>query len=67
MDMNLLKYYMGNHGDRQSDLAKALGFSASALSSRMHGKTDFRKSEIETIRDRYHLNANDVQAIFFAQ
>lgn len=66
MDMNLLKYYMGNHGDTQMDLAKALGLPQSALSARMNGKIDFRKTEMEKIRNRYDLDAEKMQRIFFA-
>lgn len=66
MDMNLLRYFMGLHGDNQSTLAAAIGLSQSALSARMNGKTDFRKNEMETIRKRYDLDAENIQRIFFA-
>lgn len=66
VNMNLLRYFMGEHGDKQSDLAKALDLPQSALSARMNGKTDFRKNEMEIIRKRYSLSAEDLQAIFFA-
>ena len=66
MDMNLLRYFMGNHGDTQLDLAKALGLPQSALSARMNGKIDFRKNEMDKIRNRYNLDAEKMQQIFFA-
>ena len=66
MNMNLLRYFMMNHGDTQANLAKALNLPQSALSARMNGKTDFRKDEIDAIRRRYNLSAEDLQAIFFA-
>lgn len=67
VNMNLLRYFMGKNGDRQSDLAKALNIPQSALSARMNGKTDFRSSEMKIIWKRYSLNAEDMLAIFFAQ
>ena len=66
MDMYKLKYFMGKNGDTQSDLASVLGIAQSALSARMNGHTDFRKNEIDEIRKRYSLSAEDVQDIFFA-
>ena len=66
MNKNLLRFFMGEHGDNQSTLAKAINMSQSALSERMNGKIDFRKNEMEAIRKRYELNAEDMQAIFFA-
>ena len=67
MDMNQLRSFMARHGDKQSDLAKALGLPQSALSARMNGHTDFRQKEMEIIRKRYELSAESLQAIFFAQ
>jgi transcriptional regulator with XRE-family HTH domain len=64
--MYKLKYFMGKNGDTQSDLASVLGIAQSALSARMNGRTDFRKNEIDEIRKRYRLSAEDVQDIFFA-
>ena len=66
MDMNLLRYFMGRHGDKQSDLAKAIGIPQSALSDRMNGKRSFRQDEMNIIRKRYSLSAEQLQAIFFA-
>lgn len=66
MNMNLLRYFMGINGDNQSTLAEALGMQQSALSARMNGKTDFRKNEMEAIRKRYDLDAEQMQEIFFA-
>ena len=66
MDMYKLKYFMGINGDTQSDLASVLGIAQSALSARMNGHTDFRKNEIDEIRKRYSLSAEEVQDIFFA-
>ena len=66
MDMNMLRYHMGKHGDTQADLAQAIGLQQPALSARMNGHTDFRKDEMNAIRKRYDLSADEMQAIFFA-
>jgi DNA-binding Lrp family transcriptional regulator len=57
---------MGRNNDKQSDLARALGLPQSALSARMNGHTDFRQREMEIIRNRYGLSAEELQTIFFA-
>ena len=67
MDAALLRYFMRKHGDKQSDLAEALELSEASLSSRMTGKVDFRRSEINVIRMRYNLTADDLCQIFFAE
>lgn len=66
MDMNLLRGFIAKNGDSQTSLAAAIGIPQSALSARMNGKTDFRQAEMEVIRKRYKLSADDLQAIFFA-
>jgi len=66
MDMHKLRYFMGVNGDNQAGLAKALGLPQSALSARMNGHTEFRQREIDEIRKRYDLTADDLQEIFFA-
>lgn len=66
VDMNLLRYIMGKHGDKQSDLANALNIPQSALSQRMNGIVSFRQNEMDVIRKRYGLSADEMLAIFFA-
>ena len=66
IDKNLLKFFMGKHGDTQTDLARAINMPQSALSLRMNGHVDFRKNEMEAIRKRYDLTAEQMQEIFFA-
>jgi hypothetical protein len=56
-------------GDRQEDLAKALGLSLSRLNAKIN-ETDgaeFTQSEITAIKFRYHLTAEEVDAMFFAE
>ena len=56
-------------GDTQADLADALGISLSRTNAKIN-ETDgaeFTKREIAIIKFRYHLNAEEVDAIFFAE
>lgn len=62
-----LKAVMIRNGDRQSDLAAAIGMSDAVLSSRLNGATMFTQPEIEKIALRYKLTADDIQRIFFAE
>lgn len=66
MNVKELKVEMLRHGDTCGELAKALGFSSVSMSSRLSGKTDFSRREIEIIRDRYDLSADRVVQIFLA-
>jgi len=54
-------------GDRQEDLAAALGIAPATLSKKMNGESVFTQPEIEIIALRYKLTAEDIQRIFFAQ
>lgn len=65
MNVNLFKSTMVLHGDTQVSLSKALGISRMTLSNKIHGKNDFNQAEIVFIKDRYGLNAQEVDAIFF--
>lgn len=56
---------MARNEENQTILAKAMGMPQSALSARINGKMDFRQSEIQFIRDRYHLTCEMVDLIFF--
>ena len=60
-----LRAVMIRNGDRQEDLAKALGISPTALSAKINGKRVFTQPEIEKIALRYNLTAQEIQRIFF--
>ena len=69
VNRNLLDSKMKLFGDRQEDLANALGLSLSRTNAKIN-ETDgaeFTKSEITIIKFRYHLTAEEVDAIFFAE
>lgn len=67
MRNNELKAKMAQFGDRQEDLAAALGRTPGTLSDKINGKFNFTQEEIETIALRYKLTAEDIQRIFFAK
>ena len=60
-----LKAFMIRHDDTQEKLAEALGISASGLCERIKGNIEFRRSEINIIRQRYKLSVDDFIRIFF--
>ena len=66
MNKNLLKSVIMAYGDTQTSLAAALGLSLSSLNAKINGKrAEFRQSEIDAIKARYSLSAEEVTAIFF--
>lgn len=69
MNKKLLESKMKLYGDTNHSLAKALGISAQSFSAKKNetnGK-EFKQSEIEKIKERYSLSAEDVDNIFFAK
>ena len=65
MNTNELKAAMKRHDDTQEKLAEALGLQVSGVSERVNGKVEFRRSEINTIRERYNLSPEETVRIFF--
>ena len=65
MNTNELKAAMKRHDDTQEKLAEALGLQVSGVSERVNGKVEFRRSEINAIRQRYGLTDQETIAIFF--
>jgi transcriptional regulator with XRE-family HTH domain len=66
LNINELKAEMARYGDTGGTLAKALGITQQSLSRKFHGKADFSRDDIETIRDRYNLSYEAIGRIFFA-
>lgn len=69
MNKNLLISKMKLFGDNQIDLARALGLSLTRTNAKIN-ETDgaeFTKNEIGIIKIRYHLTAEEVDQIFFAE
>lgn len=67
MNENLFKSFLTKYGDTQKSLALALGISLSNLNAKIRGNgASFRQNEIQAIKERYHMTAEDVDAVFFA-
>lgn len=67
--MNVPKFMgkMKENGDTQESLAIALGITRATLNNKIHNRngSSFNQPEIAIIRAHYHLNAEEVEAIFF--
>lgn len=67
MNSKLLRSVMVLHGDTNKDLAEYLGITEQSVSAKINeNNTEFKQGEIAKIRDRYGLDAEQVEAIFFA-
>jgi len=65
MNGQKLKALIVENSETQGVLAEALGLPVSALNARINGHIEFRRSEINTIRERYHLTPEQTIDIFF--
>lgn len=65
MNPNELKAVMKRNEDTQEKLADALCLAVSGVNNRINGRVEFRRSEINIIRQRYNLSAEDTVRIFF--
>jgi len=68
LDTNKLLGVIKTFGDRQEDLAFAIGLSRSRLSAKLHGRGGayFSQPEIVAIKKRYSLSSEEINDIFFA-
>ena len=66
--MNKLKLraVMVLHDDSVKRLADAMGMARQTFYSKLNGTSDFKQSEIRFIQQRYGLDADGVNEIFFA-
>lgn len=65
MNPRELKATMKRFDDTQEKLAEALCLHISGVNDRINGRVEFRRSEINIIRQRYNLSAEDTMRIFF--
>ena len=68
MNKELLRSIMVLNGDTNKTLAAFLGISEQSVSNKINETgTEFRKSEIAKIKERYNLTRDQVDLIFFAE
>ncbi len=67
MNANKLKSFMVLNGDTGYSLAKALNISPQRFSAKLNERNgaEFTQREIQIIKERYNLNAADIDEIFF--
>ena len=67
MNSKLLKATIIKNGDTQEKLADAMGLITSGLNMRINGHIEFRRNEINFIKQRYSLTSEEVDEIFFTE
>lgn len=68
MNGNILRGIMAMYGDTIKDLAHYLGKTEQIVSKKINEKgTEFKQGEITKIKERYHLTADQIDLIFFAE
>ena len=67
MNSNLLKSVIIKNGDTQETLAEAMGLQTSGLNMRINGHIEFRRNEINFIKQRYGLSSKEIDCIFFTE
>lgn len=67
MDKRALLSVMVKNGDNAGTLAKHLGITQQAFSAKINEKSSvgFTQPEILSIKEKYDLNASDIDSIFF--
>lgn len=67
MNKRELRSILARQGDRQIDLAKYLCISEQTLSKKINERegAEFSQTEIRQIKEKYNLNAAQVDDIFF--
>jgi transcriptional regulator with XRE-family HTH domain len=63
---NRLLAKMTEKGISKTDIASALGVDSATLYRKLNGDSEFKRSEIEILRNRLNLTVNEAEAIFFA-
>ncbi len=69
MNKQKLVGIMHGNGDTQEILAKAIGISVQRFNAKINetNNAEFTQGEIQRIKERYDLTAEDIDEIFFAR
>lgn len=69
MNKSLLKSYISRFDKTQKNLAEAMGISLSRLNAKInsYAGADFTETEMIFIKDRYGLDIDEFNSIFFAE
>ncbi len=65
MDIELLKKKRAERNISQDEMAEALGIKQKTYSFKETGRNEFKRDEIEIIKNILKLNSEEVYAIFF--
>jgi hypothetical protein len=66
MDARRFRATMVLNGDSVSTVAAALSRSRNTVYLKIKGKLDFDSREIQILKERWSLSANDIELIFFS-
>ncbi len=68
MNKELLKYYILQYDKTQKNLAEAMGISASTLNAKINNYrgAEFTEPELRFIMERYRLDVDEFNRIFFS-
>lgn len=66
MDARRFRATMVLNGDSVSTVASALSRSRNTVYLKIKGKLDFDSREIQILKERWSLSANDIELIFFS-
>ena len=69
MNAALFKYYMAKNRETMSTLATALGKCKVTVSNCVNGNSnsEFNRADIQTLKARWKLTPQDIDAIFFSE
>ena len=69
MDAALFKYFMAKNSETMATLAVALGKCKVTVSNCVNGNnnSEFNRADIQTLKARWKLTPQDIDAIFFSE